>query len=288
VTDGWLQLTVLTRPRNLDAIANFLMERGAPGVVVKARGLEAYFPSTRDDATLKQDVRRYLGGIARLSPNGTRPRAEWRAVRTENWQNSWKRFIKARRVGKCFWVTPPWISPPRFRRRQMITIEPGMAFGSGTHVTTRGCLEFIERVAESFQKQPFGALDVGTGSGILTIGLVKLGAERVWAIDNDPVALQVARENLRLNQVAEKVHLSGRPLSEIRKEFPVVVANLTAETITALAGGLERKVGAGGFLILSGILQQKAGAIARRLAPAFRVLARRRSREWATLLLQRK
>lgn len=288
MTDAWLQVTVLTRPRNLDAIANFLMERGAPGVILKSRGLDAYFPRSRNDAALKQDVRRFLGGIARLSPNGARPRADWRVVEAENWQNSWKRFIKPRRVGKGFWLTPPWIAPPRASRRRVITIEPGMAFGSGTHATTRGCLEFIERVAESFQNQPFSALDVGTGSGILTIGLVKLGAEPVWAIDNDPVALQVARENLRLNQVAEKVHLSGRLLSEIRKKFPVVVANLTAETIMALAGGLERKVAARGFLILSGILQQKAGAVARRFAPAFRVLARRRSREWATLLLRRK
>jgi len=118
--------------------------------------------------------------------------------------------------------------------------------------------------------------------------LEKSGAERVWAIDNDPVALQVAQANLSINGVAEKVCLSDRKLTVIGKRFAVVVANLTAETILDLARGLERKVAAGGFLILSGILQEKAGIIKRRFAPGFRVLGQRRSKEWATLLLRRK
>jgi len=264
------------------------MERGAPGVVLKKRGLEAYFARSRDDAALKKDIRRFLAAIARLSSNGGKPRLHWQVIGAENWQNSWKRFIKPRRVGKSFWVTPPWLAPPKFRRRQVITIEPGMAFGTGTHATTRGCLEFLERVAESFGGRAFTALDVGTGAGILAIALVKLGARKVWAIDNDPVALEVARENLRLNSVAERVHLSGQRLSAIRKKFPLVVANLTAETIEGLAGQLERKVAARGCLILSGILHQKAGAVARRFTGGFRVLKRQRRKEWATLLLQRK
>jgi ribosomal protein L11 methyltransferase len=283
-----LQLSVYINPRNIDAVANFLMERGAPGVVLKKRGLDAYFSRSRGDAALKKDIRRFLGGIARLSPNRAKPRVNWHVVKAENWQSSWKRFIKPRRVGKSFWVTPPWVSPPKLRRRHVITIEPGMAFGTGTHATTRGCLEFLEQVAESLQGRKYSALDVGTGAGILAIALVKLGATRVWAIDNDPVALQVAHENINLNGVADKVQLSARSLPEIRKRFAVVVANLTAETILDLAGGLERKVAARGFLILSGILQQKAGAVTRRFTPKFRVLVCRRGKEWATLMLQQK
>jgi len=288
VRESWLQLSVHTNPANIDAMANFLIERGAPGVVLKKRGLEAYFARSRDDAALKKDIRRFLAAIARLSSRGGKPRLRWQVIGAENWQSSWKRFIKPRRVGKSFWVTPPWLTPPKFRRRQVITIEPGMAFGTGTHATTRGCLELLESVAESLNGRAFTALDVGTGAGILAIALVKLGARKVWAIDNDPVALDVARENLRLNHVAERVQLSGRKLSAIRKKFPLVVANLTAETIVDLAGHLERKVAARGWLILSGILHQKAGAVARCFAGGFRVLKRQRRKEWATLLLQRR
>jgi ribosomal protein L11 methyltransferase len=185
-------------------------------------------------------------------------------------------------------VTPPWLAPPKFRRRRVITIEPGMAFGTGTHATTRGCMEFLERIATRFDGENFSALDVGTGSGILAIALAFLGARTVRAIDNDPVAVRVARENIRANGVAQRVHSSDATPSMIRSKFDVVVANLTAETIEEVGADLEKKVAPKGFLVLSGILHQKASAVAGRFAARFRVLKRKRSGEWVTLLLQRK
>jgi ribosomal protein L11 methyltransferase len=288
VGDSWLQLSVRSNAANIDAIANFLMERGAPGVVFKKRGIDAYFPRSSDDTALKRDVRRYLADIARLSSRGTAPRLSWQVIVAQNWQNSWKRFIKPRRVGNAFWVTPPWLTPPKFRQRQVITVEPGMAFGTGTHATTRGCMEYIEEVAASFGARPFTALDVGTGSGILAIALVKLGARKVWAIDNDPLALEVARENLLLNGVLEEVQLSGEKLQSLKRQFPLVVANLTAETIAALGGFLARNVSPGGFLILSGILHSRRDLVRRAFATQFRVVKSRRRKEWVTLLLRRK
>jgi ribosomal protein L11 methyltransferase len=179
------------------------------------------------------------------------------------------------------------LEPPKFRRRQIITIEPGLAFGTGTHGTTRGCIECLELVADRLQGGKFTGLDVGTGSGILAIVLAKLGARKIWAIDNDPVALTVARENLRANGVATRVHLSGTKLSRIKRTFSVVVANLTAETVLELAGALEKKVAQNGYLILSGILHQKSNAITRCFVARFRTVKRKRTREWVTLLLQR-
>jgi len=273
---------------NIDAVSNFLIERGSPGVVVKSYGLDAFFPANGDATSLKKDVQRFFVALSRLSSRADKARLNWKVVEAENWNNSWKRFIKPRRVGKSFWVTPPWLEPPKFRRRQVITIEPGMAFGTGTHATTRGCLEFLEVAADRLRDEKFTALDVGTGSGILAIALDKLGAREVWAIDNDPVALKVARENLIVNHAAEKVHLTGKNLSAIRKTFSLVVANLTAESILELAEDLERKVARKGFLILSGILQKKVSAVTRRFAARFRTVKRKRAREWAILLLQRK
>jgi ribosomal protein L11 methyltransferase len=115
-----------------------------------------------------------------------------------------------------------------------------------------------------------------------------LGATSIRAIDNDPVAIKVARENLRSNGVANKVVLNGKPLSAIKRTFTVVVANLTAETILEHADALEERVAPGGYMVLSGILRSKAGAVLRGFAENFRVLERRGKREWVTLLFGRK
>ena len=264
------------------------MERGAPGVVLKTHGLDAFFPTPHAGILLRRDVGRFVAALARLSPRARRTQLQWKLIKQENWEHAWKRFIKPRRVGRSFWVTPPWLEAPKFRRRRVITIEPGMAFGTGTHATTRGCMEYLELITARFAGKSFSALDVGTGSGILAIALALSGAAEILAIDNDPVAIQVARENLRANGVVRQVRVSGARLSAIRRRFDLVVANLTAETIVDLAGDLKTKVAAKKFLILSGILHQKANAVTRRLAGSFRVLERKRSREWVTLLLQRK
>jgi ribosomal protein L11 methyltransferase len=288
VVDSWLQLSVRTSAANVDPASNFLIERGAPGVVVKRRGLEAYFPANGNAAALKKEVRRFFAAASRLSPHAGKTDLRWKVVRAENWNNSWQRFIKPQRIGKSFYVTPPWLAPPKFRRRHVITIEPGMAFGTGSHATTRGCMEFIEVVAGKLSHNKFTALDVGTGSGILAIAVAKLGAGDVWAIDNDPVAIEVARENLIKNGAAGAVRLTGQSLPAIRRKFTVVVANLTAETILELANDLEKKVAAKGYLILSGILRQKRRAIASRFAGGFAMIKCKQSREWATLLFSRR
>ena len=286
--ESWLHLSVQIGAADLDALANFLVEQGAPGVVMKRRALDAYFRRSAGDAALKRSVERFLSAMEKLHRRGAKAQLKWRVLGTANWHDSWRRFIKPRRVGKSFWVTPPWLTPPKFRARQVITIEPGLAFGTGTHATTRGCMEFLELAGDALRGREFTVLDVGTGAGILAIVAVKLGARTVYAIDNDPLALAVARENFAANGALEKVVLSGAPLSGIRKKFSVVVANVTAETIIDLAAALDKKVSPKGFLILSGILPQKADAVVRRFQARFFVVRQKRGREWATLLLQRK
>lgn len=283
MAQSWWQISVQTNAREIDALSDFVIERGSPGVVIKRGGLDAFFPSSRRDPALRREVRRFVAARTRHTP-----RIRWKRIRPENWQHSWKRFIKASRVGKSFWVTPPWLTPPRFRRRRVITIEPGMAFGTGTHGTTRACMEFLEVVGERIGTGQFTVLDVGTGSGILAIASALLGACEICAIDNDPVALEVAAANLRANDGAGKVRLSENPLSAIRRRFTVVVANLTAETIAELTVALQKRVAPNGYLILSGLLHHQAPGIARRFTDNFRVLERRRKREWTSLLLRRK
>lgn len=164
-----------------------------------------------------------------------------------------------------------------------------MAFGTGTHATTRCCLEMLEEATGSLAPEPITALDVGTGSGILAIALAKLGASKVLALDNDPIALKAARVNVRYNRVGRAVRLSNAGLGSIKEPFSVVVANLTAETIIDLASMLQNRVSAGGYLVLSGILKPKARDVLRRVSSYPFMMARQMTqREWVTLLLKKK
>lgn len=288
MTSSWLQLSLRTDPSALDAVSNFLIERGSPGVVINKDQVQAYFACPEDSATIRRDVQRFLRGIRGMYPEMGEDQLRWRVLKDRNWNYSWRRFFSPQKVGQAFLVAPPWAKLPPLGRRHLIVIEPGMAFGTGTHATTRGCMEFIERVARSLGTNPFTALDVGTGSGILAIALAKLGASKVWAIDNDPVALKVARENIAFNRVENNVFCSAGPLNRLRT-FPVVVANLTAETIMMLAEPLSKRVAVSGYLILSGVLRPKSEQLARYFASnGFRLVKLKEEKEWATLLLRRK
>ena len=287
MAQSWLRLSVQTHPAVIDELATFLIDSGSPGVVVKNRSVEAFFARPLRQRSLRRDIARFVSVLGRRSARRHKPRLQWTTVRQEDWEHSWKRFIKPRRVGQSFWVTPPWLETPRFRARRVILIEPGLAFGTGTHATTRACMEFLEHVAKRLRASGFSGLDVGTGSGILAIALAILGASRIWAVDNDPVALQVARGNLSANRVARKVVLTGATLRAIRRSFDIVVANLTAEAIVELGAPLKQKVRPGKFLILSGIVRQKAALIARLFDGSFRLLRRKRSGEWVTFLFQK-
>ena len=250
--------------------------------------VQAYFACPEDSATIRRDVQRFLRGIRGMYPEMGEDQLRWRVLKDRNWIYSWRRFFSPQKVGQVFLVAPPWAKLPPLGRRHLIVIEPGMAFGTGTHATTRGCMEFIERVARSLGTNPFTALDVGTGSGILAIALAKLGASKVWAIDNDPVALKVARENIAFNRVEKNVFCSAGSLNRLRT-FPVVVANLTAETIMMLAEPLSKRVAVSGYLILSGVLRPKSEQLARYFASnGFRLVKLKEEKEWATLLLRRK
>ena len=287
MAQSWLRVSVQTHPAHIDELATFLIDSGSSGVVVQNRSVEAFFARPLRQPSLRHDIARFIGVLGRRSARRRKLRLKWTTVRQEDWEHSWKRFIKPRRVGHSFWVTPPWLEPPRFRDRRVIVIEPGLAFGTGTHATTRACMEFLEQVAERLHPIRFSGLDVGTGSGILAIALSILGASQIWAIDNDPVALQVARANLTANGAERNVSLSGG-LPAIGRSFDVVVANLTAETIAELAAQIKKKVRGGKFLILSGIIRNKSAPVARLFDGSFRLLGRKRSGEWVTFLFQKK
>ena len=193
MSSHWLELSLEAGTEIQDPVVNFLVERGSTGFVHNDRILRAFFPSTEKDPDLERAVRSYLRQLRDIFPGRFVGRARWRVIAEKNWNEAWRKYFKPQKIGRRFLVTPPWIPPPATVDRQVIVIEPAMAFGTGTHETTRSCLEFIDELCR--EDVPSSALDVGTGSGILAIAMAKLCVRNVLALDNDPIALQAAESN---------------------------------------------------------------------------------------------
>jgi ribosomal protein L11 methyltransferase len=200
-------------------------------------------------------------------------------VKDEDWAENWKRFYHPMRVGRSLVICPSWEEYTGDDQRHRVILDPGSAFGTGYHPTTRLCLELLEKVeAGSY-------LDVGTGSGILAIAAHKLGAGPIVAVDNDPVAVKVARENLALNQVPAQVELSeGPPAGSYR----VVTANLVAAVLIELAEALSNSLAPSGQLICGGIIEPRAEETLRALTAAGLDLVEQVQQEdWVSLRLRR-
>jgi ribosomal protein L11 methyltransferase len=206
-------------------------------------------------------------------------------VADEDWGEAWKKGLGPMRIGRAF-VRPSWVEaavPPGMAE---VVLDPGMAFGTGTHPTTSLCLAAL---SDLLAARPGAAvLDVGTGSGLLAIAARRLGAGRVAGNDNDPVAVEVARENAARNGV--EVALTVEPLAAIPGRFELVVANILANTLVELAPAIAAKVAPGGALLLSGILGPQEDEVRDAyLAAGLRPLpgGDRREGEWSLLALER-
>jgi ribosomal protein L11 methyltransferase len=207
------------------------------------------------------------------------------AVPEQDWMQKWKEGFDAVEVGERLIIAPSWKLPCNNEGRLIIQIDPGMAFGTGTHETTRLCLEAIER-----HWRGGSLLDVGTGTGILAIAAASLGpGSRIVAIDVDPQAVKVARENIAINNVSNRIELyEGQPRDFAGQELSVVVANLTAEVIIDLVNDLAACLALRGLMILSGILNELENDVERALiATGFSVIERRHEAEWCLLTARR-
>ncbi len=168
-----------------------------------------------------------------------------------SWQTMWKAFFTPRQLGKKFWVVPSW--EENFEHpadTHAIIIDPGMAFGTGHHATTALCLEALEAVMDTHSVDTL--LDIGCGSGILSIGAAMLGAKNIEAIDVDPKAVEVTQENSQINKL-DNIEASTTPIELVSKQYTVVVANILANILVRLAPGIVQTVGEASTLILSGI-----------------------------------
>jgi ribosomal protein L11 methyltransferase len=280
----WVALRVDVPRAVAEAVANFLLEQGSPGVIAEdvdgeRTRVEGALGAGADGAAA---LRRYLESLAELETCARGLRVEAHPVAPVDWTAVYRRHHRPVRVGTRLVIAPPWDVPPA-AGREVVVIEPGMAFGTGQHATTRGCLEAIEEAVATGAVR--SALDVGTGSGILAIALARLGVARVVALDTDRAVLPLARANLVRNGAAQ-VAVVGGTVGAVRGTFDLVVANLLAEAVVAEAAALARAVAAGGRLVLSGLLDAQAAAVAAAY-PGWRVVATRDEEAWRTLVLAR-
>jgi ribosomal protein L11 methyltransferase len=220
--------------------------------------LRAFFPRALGLAALETRVRAYLESLNSLGL-GTASAPRITALADEDWGRAWREHFRPLRVGRRLCVAPPW-EVPEIAETIVLTIEPGRAFGTGHHGSTAGCLDLLER---ALQAGAVGrVLDLGTGSGILAIAALRLGAAHVVAIDEDPDAVAAANANAELNGVASRLDVRLGDVNVLETSpAPLVLANLLTAAHLKLASRYRRLLTPGGTLVLGGILDAEAGAV---------------------------
>lgn len=206
-------------------------------------------------------------------------------VSEEQWANGWKRFFKPTEIGRRLCVCPSWESYDNTSGRVVLQIDPGAAFGTGTHATTSMCLAALEQMVAPGMT----VLDIGSGSGILSVAAVLLGAEEATGVDIDPVAVKVARENAALNGVSEKTRYLVGDLDDcVSGRFDIVVANIVADVIIRLCDSVEGLMKPDGYFLCSGIIDQRAGEVERALAGhGFVTVQKREENGWTAFLVKK-
>jgi ribosomal protein L11 methyltransferase len=262
---AWTRLQVTVAGEAAEAAADFLRRLGSPGLQVEEEGgrirLTGYLPGRNESAC--SEVEGFLHHLRRGDLTVGPGEVAVDYLRPTDWMAMWRDRLRPVRAGRRLLVRPSWLTVPDEDQRITIVIDPQMAFGTGHHATTRFCL----RALEDLVRQGDRVLDLGAGSGILSIAAVKLGAGRVLGLDNDDQAVATARENIRINAVDDRVEISGREVGSLAgRSFEVVAANIDGPTLLPLLPRLASLTTAGGHLILAGLLDREEDALRRRLA----------------------
>ncbi len=290
---NWIELAVQTDAEGAEAAAavlNELVETGAaieqtllpdthePFDSARAFTVRAFFAADDPDGLARaQNALWHLAQLRAMSEPQTRELAE------EDWAEAWKKFYTILHLGKNLVIKPSWLAYTPKPTDRVVELDPGMAFGTGLHPTTRLCMIALEE----YQTGAPRVLDVGTGSGILSITSAKLGARDIRALDLDPIAVDTATRNLAANQITTNVRVElGSIDAEIHRNlFDVVCINILAEVICALAPAVGAALRADGMIIASGILDFKADDVVEALnAVGITIIEKKQEDDWVALI----
>ncbi len=309
----WTELSILTAHEAIEPVSNILHEAGASGVVIEDSKeltkeridqfgeiyalnpedfpkngvvLKAYLSATSFLAETVEEIKLAIANLANFDINIGENILTLCEVDEEDWATAWKQYYHPVKVSERFTIVPTWEEyTPVSTDELIIELDPGMAFGTGTHPTTVMCLQALEKVVQKGHT----VIDVGTGSGVLSIGSALLGADKVHALDLDEVAVTAARENITLNKVehvAEVFH--GNLLDTVKEPADVVVANILAEIILTFTDDAFSIVKPGGVYVTSGIIGAKKEVVKEALiASGFEIEEVLMMEDWVAIIARR-
>lgn len=274
----WTKLTVTTSIETEELIAALLWEIGASGVEVDAFKpspdsedvkilkpqikVSCYFPQDDLIGGQIQKLKKLLGGLKDSALQISPPKLSIKTFDDIDWRENFKHFFKPQRVGKNILISPTWRKPKLKSSDIIIWLNPGMAFGTGNHPTTKLCLQLLE----TLNPKGLEVIDIGTGSGILSIAAAKIGAKSVIATDSDPIAVKVAKDNFKLNSVSKNIDILCADLfSSTAKRFDLIIANIITKTILNLIPLCPEHLVNEGKAIFSGILDSEVAMVQRAL-----------------------
>ncbi|WP_114570563.1 50S ribosomal protein L11 methyltransferase [Exiguobacterium flavidum] len=311
----WSEVCVHTTQQAVEAVSNILHEAGASGVVIEDvedlevmshrednfgeiwEGMDradypetgvlvkAYLAESSDLSDTIKGIEREIQLLTRYGLSIGSGAVTLSEVDEEDWAHSWKQFYKPVKISKHLTIVPMWEEYVPHEGEKIIELDPGMAFGTGTHPTTVLCIQAIE----NYLKQDDRVIDVGTGSGVLSIAAAKLGAKDVLGLDLDEVAVRSANENVTLNKVGDRVTIrQGDLMKGIEEGVELVVANILAEVILLFVEDAYKLTLPGGHFIASGIISQKKDMVADAMTAAgFEIIETTKLEDWVAIIAKR-
>lgn len=312
--DGtWIEVRVITKSEALEPISGIFYSLDCKGVAIedpedilgreqgpltwdfadinvlehkgKVAVVKAYFAEEDNIQDVLAYVNERLEELKEMGLDLGEAKVEHEKMHEEDWANTWKQYYKPSKVGEKIVVKPIWEEYEAKENELVVDLDPGMAFGTGTHETTRMCIQALER----YVKEESTVFDVGCGSGILAIAAAKLGAKLAVGVDLDPVAVESSIENIGYNNLSNIEILHGNLVEVIDGKANIVVANILAEIICILTDDVKRVLKDGGIFITSGIIHDRVDMVCEKLeATGFEIIEKNRDGEWNCIVAKLK